>query len=269
MATTALDLPTATMTTRANVADRLLMYGRTKTAIALYREILPTAQDRPQPYYNLALALIEAGDASKGKTRERYYREAFDNLVHVINNEWEDDYEGIHLIALQDLNRSLAWLPKHTRRDVEKELGLDKAFYRNLDVDIRVLIDWTSDDADIDLHLIERVDADDEEEASYRRKATVMGGRVSNDMTDGYGPEEYLIRNAPNGLYRAVTDYFDEDAYTVDGALKVRARIWRNFGRSSETQDTLIIEMAEDKDEDYVLGEIQIGPKTETDGRRK
>ena len=259
MAATALELPSATMITRANVADRLLMYGRTQMAISLYREILPTAKDRPQPYYNLALALIQAGDKSQGNAQLLHYREAFEHLIHVINNEWEDDYDGIHLIALQDLNRTLARLPKKTRRKVQRELGLNKAFYRNLDVDIRVIVDWTSDDADMDIHVIERVGADDEEEAFYSNDATIMGGRISNDMTEGYGPEEYLIRRAPDGLYRVTSDYYAQDAYSEDGALKLRARIWRNYGRPTEIQDTVIIEMLEEKEDDYILGEIQIG----------
>lgn len=260
MALTALDLPSATMITRGNIADRLLMYGQTETAILLYREILPTSQDRPQPHYNLALALIRAGDESEGNIQEQFYREAFEHLIHVINAPWEDDYEGIHLIALQDLNRTLARLPKRKRRKLQKELGLHKVFYRNLPVDVRLLVDWTSDDADLDIHVIERVDADDEEEAYYGNSATEMGGRISNDMTEGYGPEEYMIRRAPDGLYRVESDYYAQDDYAEDGALKLRARIWRNFGRKTETQNTVIIEMLEEKEEAYILGEIQVGP---------
>ena len=264
MAATALDLKSATPITRNNVADRLLMYGQTQDAIALYRDVLPSSQDRPQPYYNLALALIQAGDNGRGTVRETFYREAFEHLIHVINSPWEDDYEGIHLIALQGLNRSLARLPKSTRKKFQKELGLDKLFYKNLPVDIRILIDWTANDADLDIHVIERVGADDEETAYFSNPATERGGRVSNDMTEGYGPEEYMIRRAPNGLYRVESDYFRQDAYTEDGALKLRARLWRNYGRKTETYQTVIIEMLEEKEDAYILGEIQVGPKTDT-----
>ena len=264
MAATALDLKSATSITRNNVADRLLMYGRTQDAIALYRDVLPASQDRPQPYYNLALALIQAGDNGRGTVRETFYREAFEHLVHVIKSPWEDDYEGIHLVALQDLNRSLARLPKRTRQKLQKELGLDELFYKNLPVDIRILIDWTADDADLDIHVIERVGADDEETAYYSNPATQRGGRVSNDMTEGYGPEEYLIRHAPNGLYRVESDYFRQDAYSADGALKLRARLWRNYGHKTETYQTVIIEMLEEKEDAFILGEIQVGPNTDT-----
>lgn len=266
MAATALELPSVTSTTRSNVADRLLMYGDTITAIELYRDILPTAQDRPQPYYNLALALIKAGDDSSANEQETLYREALGHLVHVITEPWEDDYEGIHLIALQDLNRTLARLRKRKRKMFQRELGLHKTFYRNLDVDVRILVDWTADDADLDIHVIERVDADDEEEAYYSNRATEMGGRVSNDMTEGYGPEEYLIRHAPNGLYRVESDYYAQDNYAEDGALKLRARIWRNFGRRTETLNTVIIEMLEEKEDAYILGDIQIGPAVAVNG---
>lgn len=261
MAATALELDNATLITRTNVADRLLMFGRTPDAIALYRDVLPASQDRPQPFYNLALALIQAGDKATGPERDALYGEAFEHLVHVINSPWEDDCEGIHLIALQDLNRTLARLPKRKRQKFEKALGLDKAYYQNLPVDIRVLIDWTADDADLDIHVIERVGAEDEEEAYYSNPATERGGRVSNDMTEGYGPEEYMIRRAPDGLYRVESDYYAQDDYAEDGALKLRARLWRNFGRKTESFETVIIEMLEEKEDAYVLGEIQVGPK--------
>jgi len=259
MAATALDLPTVTTITQSNVADRLLMYGETDTAIMLYRDILPTAQDRPQPFYNLALALIRAGDRKRGKTRDALYAEAFEHLVHVINEPWEEDYDGIHLIALQDLNRTLARLSRWKRRRMIKSLDLDDGFIRNLPVDIRVLVDWTGDDADLDIHVLERVGHSDEEEAYYGNNATDIGGRISNDMTEGYGPEGYMIRKAPDGLYRVETDYYAQDDYAEDGAIKLRARIWRNFGRKSETLETVIIEMLEEKEDPYVLGEIQVG----------
>lgn len=275
MALSALELPSLTHITKSNAADRLLMYGETDIAIEIYRDVLPAAKDRPQPFYNLALALIQAGDRAKRKDRTELYGEAFTHLVHVINNPWEDEYEGIHLIALQDLNRTLARLPRRLRRKFQRELGLDKMFYRNLHTDIRVLVDWTAADADLDIHVIEGAqpvydedeDAYEEEEieaeetAYFGNQQTRRGGRVSNDMTEGYGPEEYLIRKAPNGLYRIESDYYAQDEYTEDGALNLRARIWRNFGRKNESFETVIIEMLEEKEDPYVLGEIQVGPK--------
>jgi len=263
MAATALELETATDITRTNVANRLLMYGQMKTAIELYRDVLPLAQDRPQPFYNLALALIRAGDNTDGPAQNAYYREAFEHLAHIIRSPWEEDYEGIHRIALMDLNRTLTRLPKSKQKKIQKKLGLDRAFYKNLSVDIRVLVDWTANDADLDIHVLEGADSPDEEKAFYANPSTRRGGRVSNDMTDGYGPEEYIIRKAPNGLYRVESDYFAQDTYTEDGALKLRARLWQNFGRTNERYETVIIEMVKETEDAYVLGEIQIGPVSE------
>ena len=261
LVSTALDLPTLTSLTQSNVADRLLMYGQVDLAIEIYRDVLVTAKDRPQPFYNLALALIQAGDNAKGDVRTQLYGEAFTHLLHVINNSWEEEYDGIHLIALQDLNRTLNRLSKRQKRKFKTELGLDEKFYRNLDTDIRVLVDWTAADADIDIHVIEAAESETSEKAYYSNQLTKRGGRISNDMTDGYGPEEYLIRKAPSGLYRIESNYYSQDDYTEDGALKLRARIWRNFGRKNESFETVIIEMLEEKEEAYILGEVQIGRK--------
>ena len=68
---------------------------------------------------------------------------------------------------------------------------------------------------------------------------------------------EMCIRDS----YRVESDYYAQDDYSEDGALNLRARIWRDFGRKSESFETVIIEMLEEKEDAYVLGEIQIGPK--------
>ena len=68
-----------------------------------------------------------------------------------------------------------------------------------------------------------------------------------------------MIREAPDGLYRVESEYYSQDDYSQDGAINLRARIWRNFGSKNETFETVIIEMLEEKENAYILGEIQVG----------
>jgi hypothetical protein len=58
-------------------------------------------------------------------------------------------------------------------------------------------MEWTADDADIDLW----VDEPNGERVYDGDQLSSAGGQISNDMTDGYGPEEYAIRRGPAGTY--------------------------------------------------------------------
>ena len=245
----ALDLPSSNSQTMTVVASRLLTYGEFETAIELYGKVMIAAPDRPQPRYDLALAYIKFAEKTPHKkTANGYYLLALEQLDFIIRTPWENDYDGIELVALMEANAVIARLPKSARRKVT----LDKRLIDNLAVDIRVVIDWNIDNADIDLW----VDEPSTERAKYDNSLTRAGGQVSNDMTQGFGPEQYLIRRTAKGTYTVRAHYYSSDNYNPNGALAVRARLFRDYGRESQTEQSIIIEFTDDERSDYMLGEI-------------
>ena len=60
------------------------------------------------------------------------------------------------------------------------------------------------DETDIDLHVLEPGG----EEAYYGHRRTSSGGFVSEDVTTGYGPEEYLRKTSEKGVYKVMANYF-------------------------------------------------------------
>ena len=97
-----------------------------------------------------------------------------------------------------DLNRiynkmkQLGYLYKN-----EQNVTIDKRYIANMEVDIRVVITWDQDNVDVELHCEEPTG----ERCNAFHNRTRIGGLLSKDFTGGYGPEEYLIRNAFNGTY--------------------------------------------------------------------
>ena len=79
-----------------------------------------------------------------------------------------------------------------------------------LDTDIRVVIDWTSTPPT-------SICGSTNPTASasiYSNPLTAIGGHLSNDMTAGYGPEQYLLRRAPAGTFTIKSNVFAADRST-------------------------------------------------------
>ena len=97
-------------------------------------------------------------------------------------------------------------------------------------MDLRVVLSWDADLTDVDLWVIESTG----EKCFYNNSLTAIGGRISDDFTGGYGPEEYLVRRAPRGEYRIQANYFGSGQQNLVGPATVLATIFTNYGRPEE-----------------------------------
>jgi hypothetical protein len=249
----ALDVPGANGKTMIIVADRLQSYGALDRAVWLRERILFLEPDRPQPRRDLALVLIARGDGETGKAREADYRRALDLLNEVIVRPWDRAYDGVEVIALMDANHLAARM---------KALGLtqtvlDPRLVALLDVDVRAVLEWNTDKTDMDLW----VDEPTGERAIYNNPETAIGGRLSNDMTAGFGPEEYLLHRAPDGEYVLRVNVYASDVLDPNGPSTVRVRLFRDWGRPGEKQETFTIELKKGDNGAMKVGRFVIGGK--------
>jgi tetratricopeptide (TPR) repeat protein len=250
----ALDLPTRDSETLAIVADRLMRYGETDRAIYLYERLAALEPDRPQPIRSLALALGNRGMKGSGERAKADLARAISLLTTVIMTPWDGDYEGIELVALMEVNR----LIPHYRRLGGEDMPLDPRLIALLDVDLRVVIEWNTEETDLDLW----VDEPNGERAMYNNQLTAIGGHMSEDMTDGYGPEEYLLRRALPGTYVIRADTYASDEINPNGPSRVTARLIRDFGRPTEREEVVDVELVPDEEDDEVLiGRLVVRPR--------
>ncbi len=258
VAVNAVDLPSSGVKTLAILADRLARYGDLDRAIWLQERILFLEPDRPQPRRDLALALIARGEARSGAAREADWRRALGLLNAVIVKPWNGAYDGIEMAALMEANALVARMAAQgMKQDV-----LDPRLTALLDVDIRVVLEWNTDHSDMDLW----VDEPSGERAIYDNPATAIGGRLSNDMTAGYGPEEYLLRRAPAGQYVVRANVFAPDRLDPNGPTVVRVRLFRHWGRPDQAEERFEIELKAGQNGEARLGSFQVGPVA---GRKK
>ena len=104
------------------------------------------------------------------------------------------------------------------------------------------------------------VDEPSGERAIYSHPRTVIGGRLSNDMTQGYGPEEYLLRRAMDGTYEIRANVFAADRLNPNGSTTIRARIFRNWGRPDQEEQVLELDLKKDEKGTQLVGKITVEP---------
>lgn len=247
----ALELPSKNTETLSIVADRMARYGQLDRAVWLYEELVKLTPDRPQPLRALALALAERAKRGSVKAAAGDLTRALALLNQVVTTPWDEAYEGIELIALMEAN---AFIPRLKALGVRQTI-LDRRLVARLDVDLRVTIEWNTAATDLDLWVTEPSG----ERAIYSNPLTAMGGRLSNDMTAGFGPEEYLLRRAPDGRFQVAADVFAADPLDPNGPSIVTARLTHNFGRADERTEVMDLELQPDAEGAIPIGTLVLG----------
>jgi hypothetical protein len=233
------------------VADRLERYGEIDRAIELRERQAALDPDRPQPRRLLALALARRAGLHPATARADLAR-AVGLLYDVATAPQSGNWHGIELISLVEAN---ALLPR--LKALGGTVAMDPRLVRLLDVDTRVVVDWTTDGSDMDLW----VDEPNGERAIYNNPRTTIGGHLSSDMTRGYGPEEYMLHRAPPGTYTVQANVFAPDRLDPNGATLLTAHLFRNFGRPSQSEEAVDVEVTRDDKGAKTIGRIVTGSK--------
>ncbi len=217
---------------------RLLQAGEPGLAIPVFEKVLRIADYEPQSFRDLgnALAAAERG------------QEAIDALAEVVLRPWDSRFAEIELIALAELNAIAA-----TSKAALDTSRLDPRLRRNLPLDLRVVLTWDADNSDMDLWVTDP----NGEKCYYSNQHTYQGGRMSDDFTGGYGPEEYSLRVAKKGRYKVEVDYYGDRQQSVAGPTSLQLRFTTKFG-TAVAQDKLVSLRLKDEKENVLVGEFDV-----------
>ncbi|MBI5722740.1 MAG: DUF2135 domain-containing protein [Planctomycetes bacterium] len=249
------------------LAYRLLQAGQTDLAVGLFEKILTMRPEEPQSCRDLALALARRAELTARATAEAAaraegakefagsiaadYSRALDLLAKVVMSDWPR-FEEIEVVALMEINDIWAKCRRDCGNAARPAPPLDARLMRLLDLDIRIVLTWDADMTDMDIHVREPSG----EEAFYSHNRTTIGGLVSRDFTQGYGPEEYCIRKAMTGTYTIEINYFGSNAARLQGAVTVQAEVITNFGRPNEKRKSITLRLEERKERIHV-GQVE------------
>lgn len=208
-------------------------------AIFAASKIAQWREHEPQSLRDYALALEDGGKN----------QEAFDQLIKALEvnyyGEMSGQYAGVEDIILMDLNRIAS-------KGNIKTGKLDKKYLSKMPVDVRIVMNWNLMDVDLDLHVVEPTG----EECYYGNNSTQIGARFSKDFTQGYGPEQYLLRNATKGKYQLKTNYYGESELTESGPATVMLEIYTTkAGRTTKEIKTIQLSKVQDNG---ILAEIAL-----------
>ena len=207
---------------------KLSSYKAYKEAIEVFRKVVTIREEEPQSYRDLGLALAE----------DKQYQEAVETLYKVVKNAWDDRFGDVQLVTMNDINSLVA------RHKEIKTNFMDKRLLKSEPVDIRVVLSWDTDNCDIDLWVTDPTN----EECFFDNKLTYLGGKISKDVTQGYGPEEFMIKKAPKGTYKIETDYFGTLSQKQLMPVTLRITFYTHFGTDKEQKQETTVRVTNEKD---------------------
>lgn len=220
------------------LAMKLDRWNEMDLALSVFEEVLKMREEEPQSHRDLGLAYHKAGKD----------QEAIERLYEVVKKDWHNRFPGIETIVLDEINNIISMS--------EKKLDtyfMDEELVYPMGVDLRVTLEWNYDNTDIDLWVIDPKG----EKCFYSHKNTKTGGRMSNDFTRGYGPEEFMIRNAVSGKYKIKVNYYGSRRQKISGPPALSVKIITNYGKSNQSVQMVDLRL-KDKKEVVYIGEVLI-----------
>ncbi|MDL2356908.1 MAG: VIT domain-containing protein [Pseudomonadota bacterium] len=217
---------------------RLLQAGAPQLAVPVFEKVLRLAQEEPQSFRDLGLAQAAAG----------LPQQAIDTLYEVVLRPWDSRFPEIETIAIAEINAivAAARTPLDTRR-------IDPRLLKNLPLDLRVVLAWDADNADMDLWVTDP----DNELCNYSHRLTTQGGKISRDFTRGYGPEEFSLRRARPGKYRIEANYYGNRQQVLAGATTLQVKLFTGFGTARQKEQVITLRL-KDKGETVYVGEFEV-----------
>jgi hypothetical protein len=208
------------------VGYRLLDLQQPGQAARLFSGVQRQRPFEPHSYRDLAHALEESG---------RFGLAAV-NYEIVLAGSWHNRFrEELKLVAQEEYAHMMqeAIRTKRVKGSLANLFGerLEQMARPQPRSDLRVTISWNTDATDVDLWVIEP----DGAKCFYSMNRTRSGGELSQDQTQGYGPERYQIAKAQPGVYTIIVHYFRPNPNLLGGETHVNVRVSRFAGTPQET----------------------------------
>jgi len=237
------------LTLARDVGLQALRRGLGGQAYHTFRRVAVARPWEPQNYHALARCLLQLGRIDLAL--------AFFEIG--VNGRWDARFGEVNAIMAMEyrnlLQRIVAGKLPSRLGDYAKARLLNLAKSVKIErADLVVIINWNTDRSDVDLHVTEPSG----ETCYYSHAQTSSGGRLTRDVTQGYGPEMYVLRQAPPGTYRLKVRYYSATRSRASSRTKVFVTIYRDWGGEQEQVTRKTVVLAEDRRE-VEVAQLKLG----------
>lgn len=195
----------------------------------------------PQSYRDYGLALEDAG----------HHQQALNVLYNAMTKSYtaeaDDLYKGLQEVMLPEINRIIS-----LNKSKVNTSAISKKAIKSLPADIRIVMNWNMNNTDIDLWVTDP----NGEKCFYSHQKTEIGGRISDDMTQGFGPEQFLLKKAIKGSYKIEINYYGDTQATIAGPTTIMAEMYTNYGTPKEKKELIVLQMKKDAHDAVYIGEL-------------
>lgn len=207
---------------------KLSSYKAHKEAIEVFRKVLSIREEEPQSYRDLGQALAQGGE----------YQQAVETLYKVVERPWDGRFRDIQLIVMNEINDLV-----NTQKGI-RTFFIDKRLLKKEPVDIRVVLTWDTDNSDMDLWVTDPED----EKCYYGHRQTYLGGIISQDVTGGYGPEEFMLKKAPKGTYKIAVNYYGNRSQKQLFPVSLRITFFTHYGTPQEKKQETTVRLSNQRE---------------------
>jgi hypothetical protein len=207
------------------VGYRLLDMKQPEQAVRLFDRVQRTRPFEPHSYLDLARSLEECGKFGLAAVQYEI----------VLAGTWHQRFhQSLKVVAAEDYARMMrtAIQKQALKPDLANHFGdrLEKMDPKKFQSDLRVSISWNTDNTDVDLWVIEP----NGEKCFYQNRNTKLGGQLTEDVTQGYGPERYVMKNAPKGEFTVLVHYYNNNPNLLAGETHVNVVVTKHAGSPQE-----------------------------------
>jgi len=230
--------PGDTVLTR-DVAFSALDLGLAGQAYPLLKRVAEARPYLPQVYQAMGQCLASLGNADLAMI---YYEIA-------LGGQWHGRYQDFSQIAAVEYSHLLRRIesgelktqaPHFARTRLETVAA--KTPFKTAGLVVTMM--WNTDRTDVDLHVVEPSG----EEVYYKHRNSRGGGKVTRDVTQGFGPEMYSIGKARRGKYTVKANYYGSDTNRTTARSKVYLTIYENFGEKNERVSRKTVSLSRGKE---------------------
>jgi len=215
--------------------------GRYEDEVFAFKKVTELRPLDPQSFRDYGLALDEAGEHQKA------LNVLYAAMTTSYTPDADDLYQGIQEVFLPEINRII-----EMNKGKLNLTGIPEKLRGAFPADIRIVMDWNMNNTDIDLWVTDP----NNEKCYYGHNRTEIGGRISNDMTQGFGPEQFLLKKAVKGTYKIEINYYGDRQVTIAGPTTVMAELFTHYGTPQEKKELIVLQMKKDSNGAVYIGDL-------------